>query len=149
MKKYFILLALAALTHSASLVETVDTHIGTGGVGYGIASIPSGSQAPFGMVRLCPDTVALNDTWISFNHDGGYYYPDKHIRVFSHIHMDGAGVTDFGNIGFMPVSQKITDKLVSNYAFRSGFSHDKETAHAGYYSVYLEDHKVTAELTAT
>lgn len=31
----------------------------------------------------------------------------------------------------------------------SGFSHEKESAHPGYYQVYLERYKVNAELTST
>jgi putative alpha-1,2-mannosidase len=57
--------------------------------------VPVGAQLPFGMVRVGPDT-ALDGYAIPFNHFGGYYYNDNEIRLFSHLHMVGSGVLDYG-----------------------------------------------------
>jgi predicted alpha-1,2-mannosidase len=49
----------------------------------------------------------------------------------------------------MPISSNIYPTLLQNYGWKSGFSHEKEKASAGYYSVYLDLWKVKVELTST
>ena len=73
------------------------------------------------MVRLTPDTVAIDDIFIPFNHFGGYYYNDGHIRLFSHTHMVGSGVLDYGTIGVMPISQAPSQYIVQDFNFRYFF----------------------------
>ena len=110
--------------------------VGTAGHGHAFP----GATAPFGMVQLSPDT--RTDTW-----DGcsGYHYSDKRILGFSHTHLSGTGAGCLGDIMVMPfVGRPDAQADVS-----SAFSHDRETAQPGYYSVYLQDSKVKAELTAT
>ena len=95
--------------------------------------------------------------WISFNHFGGYYYYDKHINVFSHLHMVGAGVADYGWLGVMPIqlprqknyNETLYKMLQQTYGLRSRFSHDYEVAEPGYYKVLLETYDIVAELTAS
>ena len=101
------------------------------------------------MCRVGPDTVAFDDIFLGFNHFGGYYHNDSHIRLFSHTHMVGSGVLDYGTIGVMPSTSKPTSKEVSNFGFRQQYSHDQETAWPGYYAVTLKPSEVLAELTAT
>jgi predicted alpha-1,2-mannosidase len=62
----------------------------------------------------------------------------------------GAGVTDLGNFGVMPVGE-LEPYMVSGArdAYRSPFSHDTEVSQPGYYSVLLEKFGIRAELTAT
>lgn len=141
----------AGMLSPEELLNLVDPFIGTGGIGFGVGSLPPGAQVPFGLARPSPDTseALAYEPW---NHDGGYYYPDADtgfIRAFSHTHMVGAGVADLGNIGVMPTSAALSNKLVTNYGFRSRFSHDHESASPGYYSVLLLDPGVLVELTAT
>ena len=69
---------------------------------------------------------------------------DNEIICFSHTHMMGAGVEDYGTIGIMPV-REVSDKTVENY--RSSFSHKTEYAIPGYYTVQLDSPHVKAELT--
>jgi len=97
--------------------QYVNTFIGTGGYGYGydafltrlfakpfflppsIASIgsnPPGAQRPFGLARVGPDTLGPFGLFLPFDHFGGYHYSDTTIRVFSHTHMVGSGVLDYG-----------------------------------------------------
>ena len=127
-------------TAPASLHETVNPFIGTGGHGH---TYP-GATVPFGMVQLSPDTRL--DGWDGC---GGYHYSDSMIYGFTHTHLQGTGVSDYGDILFMPCTQFRPG--ASNWAdrYKSRFDHAKESAHAGYYSVQLQDHGVFAELTAT
>src|SRR5690606_4236440 len=73
----------------------VNPLIGTGGHGH---TYP-GATLPFGMVQLSPDT-RIDGSW-----DGcsGYHYSDSVIYGFSHTHLNGTGVSDYGDIMLMPV----------------------------------------------
>eukprot|EP01113_Clastostelium_recurvatum_P026084 TRINITY_DN3130_c0_g1_i1.p1 TRINITY_DN3130_c0_g1~~TRINITY_DN3130_c0_g1_i1.p1 ORF type:complete len:774 (-),score=142.72 TRINITY_DN3130_c0_g1_i1:74-2395(-) len=146
-----VLLALAGRIEALPFpLQYVNTFIGTGGDGYGVGSTPPGPQVPFGSLRVGPDTSAVGDVSLPFLHFGGYYYNDYYVRCFSHTHMVGAGVQDYGTIGIMPVSAaSITKGIVSSYGYRSTFTHEEETAQPGYYSVLLGTWNVLAELTAT
>lgn len=122
----------------------VNPFIGTGGHGH---TFP-GATLPFGMVQLSPDTRL--EGW-----DGcsGYHYSDSLIYGFSHTHLSGTGCSDYGDILFMPsvgavqVFNGTPENPESGYCSR--FSHNNEKAEAGYYSVFLDDDKIKAELTAT
>ena len=138
------LLAVLALSSLSSPTRYVDPMIGTGGTGH---TFP-GPVLPHGMVQLSPDTGT--EGW---EHCSGYYYSDRSIMGFSHLHLSGTGASDQGDILVTPTvgEQKLVPgdigKLGSGY--RSRFSHSREAARAGYYSVFLETPKVQAELTAT
>lgn len=86
--------------------------------------------------------------WIPFNHAGGYYFNDTHIRAFSHTHLVGAGVEDYGNLGVM-VTRNLSAATVSNNGYLSSFSHDSEVAVPGYYAVNLDDAATRAEMTVS
>jgi predicted alpha-1,2-mannosidase len=125
-------------------VDYVDPFIGTDAHGH---TFP-GAAAPFGMVQLSPDTDIEGWDWCS-----GYHYSDSSIMGFSHTHLSGTGIGDYGDILFMPFTGEL--KTVSgtksdpDSGYRSRFSHDNETAHPGYYSVFLKDYDIKAELTVT
>lgn len=70
---------------------------------------------------------------------------------FSHNHLTGTGIGDLGNVLLMPTvgALKLIAGSQPGEGYRSGFSHDQETARPGYYRVYLPDYKVNVELTAT
>ena len=121
------------------LHKQVDPFIGTGGHGH---TYP-GATSPFGMVQLSPDTRL--EGWDGC---GGYHYTDSVIYGFSHTHLQGTGVSDYGDILIMPCTQFAkANKWRDRY--KSRFIKDREFAHAGFYSVFLEDHNLTAELTTT
>lgn len=82
-------------------------------------------------------------------HFGGYHYNDTFIRCFSHTHLVGAGIVDYGNIGVMPISKPLNSYLLQNYNFKSKFTHDKEIAKPHFYNVHLHDWNVDVELTST
>lgn len=116
------------------LASLVDPFIGTDATGN---TFP-GATMPFGMVQLSPDTY--NDGCCS-----GYHYRDSSILGFSHTHLSGTGVADYGDILVMPAA----GDLISTLDYRSKFDHSDEKALPGYYSVFLEDYRIEAELTAT
>jgi hypothetical protein len=53
---------------------------------------------------LGPDTSNILKIWAVYHYYGGYYYRDTFINMFSHSHMVGAGVADYGWVGVMPIS---------------------------------------------
>ena len=124
-----------------SLISYVNPFIGTGGHGH---TYP-GATMPFGMMQLSPDTRL--DGW-----DGcsGYHYSDKYIYGFSHTHLSGTGVSDYGDILLMP-----TNKVLFNNGsdgkkgYRAKFSHKRESAEPGYYKVHLDGTEIDVELTVS
>src|SRR4026209_2868616 len=113
------------------LTRYVNPFIGTGGHGH---TFP-GAIVPFGMVQLSPDTRLTG--W-----DGcsGYHYSDSRIYGFSHTHLSGTGISDYGDILLIPTVGR-------DYSGR--FQHRNETASPGYYSVKLDDENILVELTTT
>lgn len=57
--------------------------------------------------RVGPDTSNKYKIYIGYEHCGGYYYPDTFINVFSHTHLVGAGVVDYGYLGVIKIIKKI------------------------------------------
>lgn len=151
MKKFLptILLALILALFSqcekpstTKLVDAVNPFIGTGGHGH---TYP-GATVPFGMVQLSPDTRLKG--W-----DGcsGYHYTDSIIYGFSHTHLSGTGVPDYGDILVMPT---VGPAIFNNGAngkegYRSSFKKNTEAAAPGYYAVHLDKPDVDVQLTAT
>ena len=115
----------------------VNPMIGTGGHGH---TFP-GAVWPFGMVQLSPDTR----TDASWDGCGGYYYDDTFIYGFSHTHLSGTGVSDYGDVLFQP---KVGNSSFNPLKYRSQFNHNNEDAKPGYYSNTLIDNDVRVELTA-
>jgi predicted alpha-1,2-mannosidase len=140
----FWLLFLPVAMSAQDLTRYVDPFIGTGGHGH---TFP-GATMPFGMVQLSPDTRLSG--W-----DGcsGYHYSDNVIYGFSHTHLSGTGISDYGDILLMPmVGEASLDALVAgktDKGYASLFSHRNEKASPGYYSVLLDDGNIRAELTTT
>ena len=122
----------------------VNSFIGTGGHGH----THPGAMVPHGMIQPGPDTRI--DGWDSCS---GYYYEDTTINGFAHTRLSGTGCADFGDFLLMPtVGVQRTDFLGTESQkrpFASAFSHEKEHAEPGYYSVFLDTYGVKAELTST
>lgn len=124
--------------------DSVNVFIGTGGHGH---TFP-GATLPHGMVQLSPDTRLYG--WDACS---GYYHDDTSIMGFSHTHLSGTGIGDYGDILFMPVTGE--KPLIAgtdddpDAGYRSRFSHEQEGARPGYYRVLLQDDSINVELTAS
>ena len=125
-----------------NLTDYVNPFIGTGGHGH---TYP-GASSPFGMVQLSPDSRL--DGWDGC---GGYHYSDSIIYGFSHTHLSGTGVSDYGDILLMPTTGglRLNNGAHGEPGYKSKFSHKNEKAEAGYYNVLLEDYNIFVELTTT
>ena len=146
-----VLLLLTACTGTSPkaiqedrLTDFVDPFIGTGYHGH---TYP-GAAFPFGQIQLSPDNGTQGWDWCS-----GYHYSDNSIMGFSHTHLSGTGATDLADILFMPTVGELKfipgKKENPGEGYRSRFRHETEKASPGYYSVYLDDYKVKAELTVS
>lgn len=104
-----------------------------------------GATVPFGLVQLSPDTQL--EGWDACS---GYIYRNTTILGFSHTHLSGTGAGDLGDVLLMPtVGDSAFDPSKSHTGYSSSFLHKDEFARAGYYKVFLQEPKVTVELTAT
>ncbi|MCG2462788.1 GH92 family glycosyl hydrolase [Flavobacteriaceae bacterium F89] len=116
----------------------VDTKMGSGHSRWMIAP---GPWMPFGMVKLSPDNQ--NSEW-----QGGYQPTFENVGVFSHVHewtMAGLGMLPTNG----PLQIKVGDQRDPDSGYRSRIDKSTENAPLGYYSVFLSDYKIKAELTAT
>ncbi len=131
-----VLLWLASGTATAGkgndLTTLVNPFVGTAGHGH---TYP-GASAPFGMVQLSPDT--RTEGWDAC---AGYHYADSVILGFSHTHLSGTGVADYGDILVRP-----SIGLPTGRGLR--FRHADETASPAFYRVRFPEEGITAELTA-
>ncbi len=120
----------------------VNPLIGTGGHGH---TFP-GVCAPFGMMQLSPDT--RYDGWDGC---GGYHYSDSIIYGFSHTHLSGTGVPDYGDLLVVPQSgeAKWKGKFEDPNGYGARFSHQNEAARLGFYEVLLEDENIRVNLSCT
>ncbi len=130
----------------APYVQYVDPFIGSGGFAFSHGSSVVGACAPFGMVRLSPDTLGVPD--LDFHHYSGYYFDDTILKGFSHLHFHGTGAKGYGNLRFMPVPGFSNEKT-SERGYRSRFDKLSEVASPGYYAARIENGNIFAELTST
>ncbi|MEY8849781.1 GH92 family glycosyl hydrolase [Psychroserpens sp. XS_ASV72] len=124
-----------------NLITYVNPFIGTGGHGH---TYP-GATLPFGMMQLSPDTRL--DGW-----DGcsGYHYSDNYIYGFSHTHLSGTGVSDYGDVLLMPTNAiNFNNGSNGKPGYRAYFSHENEYAEPGYYKVTLDSINIDVELTVS
>ena len=94
---------------------------------------------PWGMNFWVPQTGKMGDGW-------QYTYSAKKIRGLKQTHQPSPWINDYGQFSLLPT----VGKPVFDEAKRaSWFSHKAEKAIPYYYSVYLADYDVTAELCPT
>ncbi len=125
-----------------SPIDYVDMFIGTSNSRWMLGPY---AQEPFGMVQLGPDNQG--NVWM-----GGYEYAIGSISGFSHIH-----AWTMGGLMIMPTTADLALQNNSvdspykgaNSGYHSRIVKESEKASPGYYSAYLYDHEVLAELTAT
>jgi predicted alpha-1,2-mannosidase len=100
-----------------------------------------GPSMPYGMVQLSPDNQ--DQGW-----KAGYDYNVNSITGFSHIHSwTMSGLLAMPTTGELKINPG-TEKNPSS-GYRSTFKKENEVSKVGYYSVFLDDYKVKAELTST
>lgn len=133
-----VLFGAVAFSQGTNYAHYVNPFVGTGGHGH---TFP-GATVPFGMVQLSPDT-RIDGSWDGC---GGYHYSDNVIYGFSHTHLNGVGVSDYGDIMLMPT---MGEPSFDNKSYASTFSHQNEKATAGFYSVKLDKHAIDVRLTAS
>ena len=94
---------------------------------------------PFGMNFWTPQTRKNGDGW-------AYTYDDHKIAGIKQTHQPSPWINDYAAFSLMPVTG--SNRLnVERRA--SWFSHKAEVARPYYYSVYLADYDITAEVTPT
>ncbi len=96
-------------------------------------------SVPWGMNYWVPQTGVMGDGW-------QYTYHADKIRGFKQTHQPSPWMNDYGQFSIMPVTGKL--KFTQNDR-ASWFTHKTEIAKPYYYSVYLADADVTAEITPT
>ena len=140
MKSFLIALVFLTTTISQAqdFAQHVNPFIGTGGHGH---TFP-GATVPYGMVQLSPDT-RIDGSWDGC---GGYHYSDNIIYGISHTHLNGTGVSDYGDIMLMPT---MGQPSFDNKVYSSTFSHANEKASAGFYAVKLDKHNIDVRLTTS
>ena len=151
MKKYYLFVLLSVLITSCKpakqLTDYVNPLLGTAtlwepeDLGYvrtwkqrtwGAEVFP-GASLPNAMVQLSPVT--------QYRSGAGYQYEDSVIYGFTHTNK---GHWNLLHIPLLPVTGTISPS-----DFCSGYSHRNESAHPGYYQVFLDRYNVNAELTST
>ena len=94
---------------------------------------------PWGMNFWTPQTGKMGDGW-------AYTYGAHTLRGLKQTHQPSPWINDYGQFSLMPV--RGNDKM-DEESRQSWFSHQSETAKPYYYSVYLADHDIKAEVAPT
>ena len=140
-------IARIPVPEAGPLTQYVNPFVGTGSIPWNSGMTSPGAAAPFGAVRLSPDTCwpfGLNSDRIG---TGGYYNGKTHTYGFSMNRVSGAGLIEGGNF-------RVTPGLGNADPLRRMkrpllFAHAREEAIPGYYGVWLPGAACLAELTAT
>ena len=94
---------------------------------------------PWGTHFWTPQTGRNRDGWT-------YTYSATKIRGLKQTHQPSPWINDYGSFSIMPVT---TGPVYDEEGRQSWFSHKAETVKPYYYSVYLAEHDVVAELAPT
>jgi len=94
---------------------------------------------PWGMNFWTPQTRNINNGW-------AYTYDDYKIQGIKQTHQPSPWINDYGAFSLMAVTGRLK---VGGEERASWFSHKAEIVKPYYYSVYLADYDVTAEVTPT
>ena len=153
MKRILLVAASAVIAFSCSTTTQtkpvdydlyVNQYVGTGFHGHTFL----GASVPFGAIQTGPQNIVKGWDWCS-----GYHYSDSIIIGFSHTHMNGTGISDGGDLLIMPYTgvRKTYRGTQENpeKGYASKYSHDREQATLGYYSLILDTYNIKAEMTST
>ncbi|MBQ8127510.1 MAG: GH92 family glycosyl hydrolase [Prevotella sp.] len=117
----------------STLVGTLSKHSLSTGNTYPAVALP------WGMNFWTPQTGRMGDGW-------QYVYTEDKIRGLKQTHQPSPWINDYGQFAIMPTTG---DPRFAEDDRASWFSHKAEVAKPYYYSVYLADWDVTAELAPT
>ena len=145
MKKIFLtalLVGMATLSWAGNkkhVVDYVSTLVGT----QSKFELSTGNTypavaLPWGMNFWVPQTGKMGDGW-------QYTYNADKIRGLKQTHQPSPWINDYGQFAVMPTVGTVFDENKR----ASWFSHKAEKATPYYYSVYLADYDVTAEMAPT
>ena len=138
MKKNLIVTVLSIVTVcscSGEYSRYVDPFVGAADLGH---CMPCASY-PMGMMQAGPQS----GNW-SWDYTGGYQWADSLLYGFSQNRINGTGCPDLGDLLVFPFCG---DWCGNEYV--SSYRKENQKAGPGYYSVYLDDSRVFAEMTVT
>ena len=134
------LMATAWAEGKKSYVDFVSTLVGTAST----FELSTGNTypavaMPWGMNFWVPQTGKMGDGW-------QYTYSANKIRGLKQTHQPSPWINDYGQFSLMPT---VGEPVFDEEKRASWFSHKAETATPYYYSVYLADYDVVAEMVPT
>lgn len=137
---FFTLMAQAVKVNVQNAVDFVQPLMGSDSDhGLSTGNTYPAIAMPWGMNFWVPQTGKMGDGW-------QYTYAAKKIRGLKQTHQPSPWINDYGQFSLMPVVGK---PVFDEDQRASWFSHKAEKATPYYYSVYLADYDVTAELCPT
>lgn len=137
---FFTLMAQAVKVNVQNAVDFVQPLMGSDSdPGLSTGNTYPAIAMPWGMNFWVPQTGKMGDGW-------QYTYAAKKIRGLKQTHQPSPWINDYGQFSLMPVVGK---PVFDEDQRASWFSHKAEKATPYYYSVYLADYDVTAELCPT
>ncbi len=129
------------------ITRYVNPFVGTGSIPWASGMTHPGAAAPFGAVRLGPDTCFPFGINIDNVGTGGYWNGKTRTYGFSHNRISGAGLIDGGLFRVTPGLGKVDPLKRKTRPLL--FTHAMEQAQAGFYAVWLPEAACMAEMTAT
>lgn len=127
-------------------VDYVDPFMGTSNSRWMLGPY---ATMPYGMVQLGPDNQGADQ---GYNWMAGYEYAINSVDGFSHLHAwTMAGLRIMPATADLVYQNRPTDAPYkgANAGYHSRILKETEKAAPGYYSVYLYDHEVQAEMAVT
>ncbi|HLP03958.1 MAG TPA: GH92 family glycosyl hydrolase [Paludibacter sp.] len=120
--------------------QYVNAFIGTGGHGHSFLGVTT----PFGAVQAGPSNPPKGWDWCSI-----YHYSDSTLMGFAHLHLNGTGCADGGDLLFLPYtsSSDMTESKLPEK--RATYSHADEQCVPGCYSLAINNRTIKVELTAS
>ena len=141
----FLITCFAMMAHAINVnvrnaVDYVNTLVGSDSDhGLSTGNTYPAIAMPWGMNFWVAQTGKMGDGW-------QYTYAAKKIRGLKQTHQPSPWINDYGQFSLMPTVGK---PIFNEEKRASWFSHKAEKATPYYYSVYLADYDITAELCPT
>ena len=134
------MMAHAINVNVKNAVDYVNTRVGSDSDhGLSTGNTYPAIAMPWGMNFWVAQTGKMGDGW-------QYTYAAKKIRGLKQTHQPSPWINDYGQFSLMPTIGK---PIFDEEKRASWFSHKAEKATPYYYSVYLADYDITAELCPT